>query len=416
MEAEVDLGPFLRALARGWYWIVIGLAAVLVAARLWASAGPPMYEATSLVTVAEAAQLVQLDPRIRPVEASAPDSLLAFPELATSDSVLQRVAASLAGGATAHVSFANLKNMVSAENGTDRTLVRLTVRHADPAVAALIANTWGDHFVAEANAIYGRPSDEHAAFYQEQLAEAEQELEAADQALVAFAAVDQTQVLSNTLAAADALQQQYLSQRGQVDNLSQDVRALRQQLADEPAEGASLAPADQLTALGLQLRAFNIEAELPLQFQLEPGTNLIGGDAAALLASLDRILAGLESRRSELQDQIEALGPQMMALQGQLEGQRTKQLRLTLDRSIAEETYLAVSRKLDEVRITSQETSGGIRLASRAAVPTEPVASGGLIFLGLSVLGGLLFGVLLALLFGSRRPVERCLSAPEAGG
>ena len=93
MEEEIDLRAYVAVLIRYWKWIA-GLALVAaVAAFVVSLLLPSSYEASAVVIITEPRYQMQFDPRFATVDQWTP-AYKAFPTLATSDEVLQRVLAS----------------------------------------------------------------------------------------------------------------------------------------------------------------------------------------------------------------------------------------------------------------------------------------------------------------------------------
>ena len=63
-----------------------------------------------------------------------------------------------------------------------------------------------------------------------------------------------------------------------------------------------------------------------------------------------------------------------MEVQRQKEEADVELMRLTRERDVADTTYLALATKVEEQRIAASDALGDTRLASQAAVPTEPMS------------------------------------------
>ena len=79
MEDEIDLRPYFEAIIRNWLWIVGAVVLAAAVAYGVSSLLPPTYEATALVAITEARDVVQFDPRFSTVDEAHP--LRAYPEL-----------------------------------------------------------------------------------------------------------------------------------------------------------------------------------------------------------------------------------------------------------------------------------------------------------------------------------------------
>jgi succinoglycan biosynthesis transport protein ExoP len=407
VEEEIDLRQYVEVLVRSWKWIV-GLAlAAAVAALALSSLIPPTYEAMALVAVTEPRYMMRFDPRFETVNTVQP-VYKAYPELASSDDLLQNLLARLSPFPQGVETFQDLRGMLEAGAGADPSMVRLAARSRDPEEAAHIANGWAELFVAQANEIYGAHSGDQVQFFEDQLERAQAELEEAEQELVAFQARNQGAVQEAQLASAQQDLQDYLVERREIERAVRNGRAMRGRVAAQPAD-TQVSPGDGLTALLLQLQAFNVQTSRPEQTEsyaaeLEAGPSIwLQISDATLLASertagelvvfLDELVAILEARREEIEAQAVALEPQILALQQQLQESRAEEDRLTRARDVARETYLTLARKVEEVRIAAADTSGEVRLASRAAVPRRPVSPRKVLNTAVAGALGLILGV-----------------------
>jgi GumC protein len=407
----IDLRPTIEGLLRYW-WLIVGITVVIVALAIIASLMlPERYEATALVAITEPTQRLQFDERFETVVEESP-LLKSYPELATSDELVGELLKQLPSELRL-VAIPDLRGLLAAESGTDPGLVRLIVRHEDPETAALIANAWGELFVEWANLLYGNGSSRQVAFFENQLAEAQTSLETAEQNLINFQDQNRLVLVENEVAALTELQQAYLEDQQTLMFTLSDVKALRSQL--QASNGSSMTLADQLTALTLQAKAFGAVSEVPLPVQLQldgAGVALTGASRAEQLDLLDNLAITLESGLTEIEANLAALEPQMLEKQRVYQEIVTESDRLLRDRDVAEETYLSLARKVDEERILAQDVSGGVRLASGAAVPVNPSGPGLIIsvFVAGAIGLGLGMGVALLLVWWRRaRSAERQL-------
>lgn len=395
MDEVIDLRPTIEGLLRYW-WIVASITFVIVVLAVVANLIlPERYEATALVAITEPTQRLQFDERFETIIEESP-LLRAFPELATSDELLDELLEQLPPELEI-ATIPDLRGLLVAESGTEPGLVRLLVQHEDPETAAMIANAWGQSFVEWANGLYGNGSTQQVAFFENRLAEAQTTMETAEQDLIDFQAQNRLVLVENELAALTELQQAYLTDRRTLTFTLSDVKALRTQL--QTSEALSVTLADQLTTLTLQAKAFNAQSNIPLQFQLDStDVSLTSANRAEQLNLLDNLTTTLENGLAEIDMGLAALEPQMLEKQGVYQEIVTESDRLLRDRDVAQETYLSLARKVDEERILAQDVSGGVRLASGAAVPVNPSGPGLLISVFVAGVIGVGLGMGVALL------------------
>lgn len=397
MDETVDLRPYVEAVAKNW-WKIIGamILATLAVLGLYAL-GKPNYEATALIAITNPTQEINLDPRIRDT-LELNDLARAFPELAMSDSVLTEVlAVAKTEDPDSILTLVQLREHLQATTGDDVRLLRLVTTMADPALAARTANTWANAFLSLVNTIYVG-SREETGFYQQQLADAAVQLETTEAALVDFQSINRQTVIDNELMSLSTLQASYLSDQRTLSLVMDDVNALLYQLDTGSRDAVTLA--DQVTSFALQLKAY--DAQLPAgaaQFQLAADSNLTTTDRPRQIELLSALAATIDSQQGATNSRLAEIEPQLLDLQRQKQELTAKSDRLTRDRDVAQETYVALARKVDELRITAENASSGIHLASQAAIPTEPTRASlpMLIVIGLTVgfLGSLAVIILL---------------------
>lgn len=413
MAEEIDLRQYVDVLIRHWKWIA-GLALVAAVAALVVSFFiPPTYEATALVAVTEPRYVMRFDPRFETVNGIQP-VYKAYPELATSDELLQYLLAHLVPPPQGVESLRDLRGMLDAGAGADPSMVRLAVRSQEPQEAARVVNIWAGLFVIRANDIYGSQNEEQVGFFENQLERAQAELDTAEQVLVAFQARNQGAILEAQLASAQQDLQDYLVEQREVQRAARNTLALRDSVASQPAS-ARVSPGDDLTALLLQMQSYSVRTSRPLQTsQSGQGTSygaeseagpsvwlqvsdatLLSSERTAgeLVAFLDGLVSTLEVRAEEIEAQASDLEPQILTLQQRLQESQAEEDRLTRARDVARETYVTMARKVEEVRIAADDTSGEVRLASQAAIPQIPVAPRKMLNTAVAGALGLMLGV-----------------------
>ena len=409
MEDEIDLREYLEVLIKRWRWIVaLTLIAAAAAAAISFLVLQPTYEASALVLITSPRYQLRFDPRLETVSDIETNSK-AYPSLATSDDLLQRVIEALPASAPEdELVLQTLKGKSRASSGADPSLLELTVANGDAEQAARIANTWAEQYVQYVNELYGQRSED-VAFFSKQLELAQATLEAAENALIEFQADNQSSILSAQLGSLRQAQADYLADQRAIARIIQDIQALRTQLAEQPASRSS-SLGDNLTALLLQVKAFNAESELPIQLQVTTAESLSSKTVSEQIAFLDGLIANLEAKSGDIELLLEELAPETLRLQEAVQQTNTEYERLTRGRDIAKNTYMTLANKVEESRIAAQDETGEVRLASRAAVPRSPVGPRRLMNTVLAGALGLFLAIFLAFF------VEFWQSSPESPG
>jgi uncharacterized protein involved in exopolysaccharide biosynthesis len=395
MEDEIDLRAYVTVLLEYKRWIA-GLAAVSASVALVVSLFlPPVYQATALVAIIEPRYAMEFDPRVQTVSDIQP-AYNAYPALALGDGLVSEVVSDL--GADLHAeerSVYELRKMLDAVNGNDPSIIELTVRDEDPERTSRIANRWAELFVKSTNQLYGE-SDQDQAFFEAQLQDAETALAQAEQDLIEYQSHNDSAFLETQLNNQRASFNEYLGVLRSLQLIVEDARSLQDRLRTQDPS-AQVFLSDELAALLLEMDAFRSlsrqtsflstdtqgevsswqnmgSGTLPLQIQITDQASLGDRQVAEQIAFLSSLVDVLEARQVTLEADAEALRPGMLALQGQLQQVQTEGERLFRSRNIAQETYMTLSRKVAETRISAQDETGNVRLVSRAAVPSTSVS------------------------------------------
>ncbi|MEZ4642793.1 MAG: Wzz/FepE/Etk N-terminal domain-containing protein [Chloroflexota bacterium] len=254
MEEEIDLRPYVEAIIKRWYWVVGTAVAMAVIAFIVSSLLSPTYETTALVAITEPNQLVRFETGFEAIDDVVSRPLRAYPEIALSDELLQDVLDEIQASVPGEITLSQLRGLVQAESGNDLSLIRLVVSYSDPEMTALIANQWARLFVDKANNVYGGTDGTQLAAFDTQLTQLAGELESAEDALVEFQSRNRLAILDSELLALQTSRTDLASAQLTANSLLRDIEALRDLLLAQ--SGDSVALADQLTALFLQVSAF----------------------------------------------------------------------------------------------------------------------------------------------------------------
>jgi uncharacterized protein involved in exopolysaccharide biosynthesis len=392
-EEEIDLRKYVEVLLRHWPWVVGCAVLAAVVAFGVTALMEPTYEASAVVLITEPRYQMQFEPRFETVDQWQP-AYEAFPELATSDGVLEMVVAAYEPSPEAGIErwrLKVLKGMVEASSEGDPSLVKLTVSCGSAGDAAALANVWAEKLVERGNEIYSEGEDD-AAFFQRQATQAEEALEKAEVDLISFQARDRASIVSAQLNSYRQTQSDYLADQRTIAYLTQDIKGLRDQMAQQPDDQpASLA--DDLTTLYLQVKAFNAEASTPIQLQVNSAESLSQQSRSEQRAFLADLVETLDAKSMAIEERLADLEPEILALQEELQTIKTEEERLRRAQTLAQETYMTLSRKLEEARIAAQEENGVLQVGSRAAVPEDPAGPSKRMNTALAGAVGLMVGV-----------------------
>jgi capsular polysaccharide biosynthesis protein len=392
IDDEIDLRKWLDILLTRKWWI-LGLTLLVVAISFGVgSLLPKTYEATAIAAVTQLRNQLRFDTRIETV-GNISINYQSFAALALSDAVIKELFDTLEVLPNGIKMPAQLRGHLKAEARAD--LIHLTASASDPFTAEVIANRWVEIYVPHVNHVYKSLADEQLPFFIDQLAGAEQELQQTQQALMEFQARNPELILTNQLLALETTLANTLNNRKAIDFLLDDIRSLIDQLgAQQPNE--SISTAAQLSAIYLQTRAFT-EGDIPLPVQVQFSTPENPPTAAEQIRELEALANAMEVQAAALEAQIQALEPQIKAVQSDLQNALNEKDNLTRKQTVSQETFLALARKVQETRISSEDVSGQVKLASIAIANNQPASPRRLLITAVAGAASFLIVVMLVL-------------------
>ncbi len=408
-EPEFNLRDFLDVVRRRWRIIVVPFLVVLGGALGLSLATPPVYRASTTVTIDKSPPVILVD---RAGEASlfadqpptqAPD-VNTLVELIQSDVVRDGALARLTPGLGERGANAALAGL-SVQLIRDTELVRVNVEHTDPNVAADAANAVVASLVDMNLKARRRRATEVRGFIDTQLGLAGQKLRAGEAELVA-----------------------YKNQHGDV-SLAEETSLNLQKLAELEAQRMEAhlprLEAESLTAR-LESQLATLEIELSgLQQQFTAKHPAVISTEAKIEETKRRLQVELSRNRQIEQSRERAIAAAIGRYEDRVHEVPTREAeltRLTRNTKEAEQIYLLLSSKLQQAIIAEASIGSAVQVVDTAKVPDSPAKS--------RARRTMLFGAVLGLMFGmgaalfieqlddtmrSAKDVEEALGAPVLG-
>jgi len=411
---ESDLRQYIRVLIRRWplILIVVALAATIgFFVSKWQER-EPTYEATALVVMGSPRYVLKYDTRIQTAaQAKIGMTESTLTALATSDEMLRQVLAEVQDALPeTRLTLRSLKRTLAASAYGDSGLLTLTAQGSEPAVVAEIVNTWADVFVTYANRVYGVSGG--VSFFEAQVARAKEELDEAQQDLIAYQAQSELGMLENQYKSLGSLQMEYVSEQRRIGSLLQDVDILRAQLGERPVT-TPIPFDDQLAILGLSLKALNapLGRSNPANVVINDESLWASRSRAEALTYLETLEENLQTKLAYYGTQLADIVPWLQDLQERMESSGAEGEQLTQARDLAREIQYMVMRELEETRILDADIANRAWVTSTADVPQRPLEPPRTLqntilaaVVGLLIAVGVAF--LLEYLAGERQPVE----------
>jgi capsular exopolysaccharide synthesis family protein len=408
-EPEFNLRDFFNVVARRWRIIVAPFAVIVGAAVGLSLATPPVYRASTTVTTDKSPPVILLD---RSGEVSmfsdqpatqAPD-VHTLAELIKSDVVHDGAMARLTpglGGQGANAALASL----NVQPIRDTELVRVSIEHTDPNVAADAANAVVDSLIDMNLKARRRRATEIQHFIKQQLGLAGEKLRNSEAELV-----------------------DYKNRHGDV-SLAQETSLTLQKLAELEAKRVDarlprLESASLVATLQSQLASLEIEFS-GLQQQFTEKHPAVISTKAKIEETKRRLLVETTRDRQTEQSRERGIAAAIGQYEDRVRGVPTREAelaRLTRNTKEAEQIYLLLSSKFQQAIIAEASIGSAIQVVDTAKAPNSPAKQRARRTMFLGSILGLMFGMAAALFIEqlddavrSAKDVEEALGAPVLG-
>lgn len=430
MDETLDLRELVKALLRR-KWIIILMVIVSVATAWFASSRmPKIYEAQTTVLVK--------DPRssgealfLQGLTGLNADKLQNYVELVRSRTVAERAAASLGHDWDVYDSaFAKFRESISVQLVTGTETIRISVQGENPSEASRTANAMAQAFIEFSRDMNRTEATSARVFIEEQLQVVEEQLRGAEEALQLYREEErvlnpseesriilqrvtdlETRYAETELAYAETLRRlQEIRTRLSAEDatlvtsttISNNpmVTTYRSTIFQLETELAGLL--NQYTEQHPQVQAVRAkiaEAERQLSTEVE---RIVSNETRTFNPIYQSLLAELTTLETEsvlYESRLQALDVQIGITDGRLEGLPEKELklaRLIRDQSVAEEIYLLLRNRYEEIRITEAMQTADVMVIDPSIVPQRPIKPRRMLNIAIAGFLGIFVGVGLA--------------------
>jgi succinoglycan biosynthesis transport protein ExoP len=367
VEDEIDPRYYIGVVAKYWKWI-LGLLVVAVALAALVSylVLPPVYETAATVWVGEGA----LRPEAQPADSTQGDTDITSE--AKNAAVRRQVLGVLGETLPEELrSLEALDQLFSVHPVKGKKTYQLKVRYNDPHVAADLANTWATVLVDKAKARYTALAE--ALDPLEQLTTAEEDLQAAEQALVEFQQTTSVAALEAVIEAQTEALADYERAETNVQLALQDANSLKRQLEATGSESPPLASA--LSALLIELSGLGAQSTQGGQIQISLDTLAVSElSVTEQIEHLDNLIVALGAKHQALVTTSEELLQKILKAQGDLQEARVELTRLQQEQDEARGTYESLSKKVEKAAIAGETEREIAQVVSVAETPVKPVS------------------------------------------
>lgn len=430
VDETLDLRELVRALYRRKAIIILMVVVSVLTAYLASSRLPRIYEATTTLLVK--------DPRtsgealfIQGLTGLNADKLQNYVELARSRTVAERTAAALGYDWDVHdPEFAEFRNNISVQLISGTETIRVSVQGEDPDEAARTANAMAQAFI-EFNRDMNRTEATSARlFIEEQLQVVEEQLREAELALQLYREteriLDPSQESRIILERITNLDTRYAETQLAYEETLRRLEEVRTRLeAEDPTLISSTTISNNPMVTTYRSTLFSLETELAgllnqyneqhpqvqsvrakiaeVERQLSNEVERIVSNETRTFNPIYQSLLGeltvLETDSVLFESRLGALESQIERMNERLEGLPEKELqlaRLIRDQSVAEQIYLLLRNRYEEVRITEAMQTADVMVIDPSIVPRRPIKPRVMLNVAIAAFLGLFVGVGLA--------------------
>lgn len=431
----MNVWDYLESLKSRWRLIALTALTVLAAVAVWTWQSPRTYTASATLLF----DLQQADPVAAKGSGAASKASTVLgtqAEIIRSGIVAQRVAAQLG--------YDKKPELVAAyrESGTqglglrewigrrllgplevvatrNTNVLAINYNGSDPELAARLATAFAEAYVQTQLQLRIDPARVYSQWFESQITDARDRLEVAQRRLSSF------QQQRGLVGAG-----RFDIEQAQLSELSQQMTGAQAELAQAQARantsvGTSSSTQQSGVVQGLDSQIAGKSAELQqLRQTLGPNHPLVAAARAELGELQSRRSQAVGNAVSAVRTDSAAAASREASLRGLVAAQRERVLRLAnaqdemsvLQRDVdtARTAYDAVTGRLNEMRLQSEIPQTNVSVLDRATAPTLPSSPDVGLRLLLGILGGLFFGMIIALFLEWRRPKVRTVDGFEA--
>lgn len=388
---EIDIKKIIKKLLLQWYWI-LGITLIIgFLTFLNFYLKDDFYESRSRIALIEPRFQAQFQSNPSPSDPSLTSgsyntnittSRLAIPSeslissAVTSDKVILQLFSEWSNPDKNEISLENfVENNLEVSLESKGSIITLAVKAQTSEEAADLSNIWVKLAIEQINSTFFSTDEDMIAYFQEQMENAKSTRDNSGEALVEFAAQDNSEFLQIQLdnlnmKASETLQRRRVLEAAEsdimgilayVESLSPDVMARQRDLLNFTLIQSRIYGSSVLTG----------QADSPVQLQIvvDPSQeDLTNSEFIEVLNGWSKVI---RSEMSNLDSAHAALGPEISALQSMIKEIQLERNLLDTDYSLNESTYKTLKTKLEEVKLDISFTAGGNAILVNRAYPTQ---------------------------------------------
>lgn len=426
MEETIDLRQLFQVLLRRKWLIVLLVIVAMGSAYISSRRMTPIYQATASILVRDPGSAERMV--LETLTGTSRNQVQNYVEILRSRTLALRAAELMGHDYDVHESaFQAFRSSISVSPVSGTETIRISAEDADPARAARIANAVAEAFIEFSRDMNRQQAAGARMFIEEQLQIVEQQLVQTETALQTYreservlAPSEETRIVLGLLSDLEARHAETQLARDQAMRRLDEVR--RRLAEEEPSLISSTTISNnplvsqQRTRLAtletelagllenfneqhpqvVALRAQMREVEAQISREVERIVTSETRTANPLYQSFVREVIELETESMLSASRLAALSEQIRTVEGRLASLPEKELtlaRLMRDQNVAEDIYLLLRNRYEEVRITEAMQTADVSILDPSIVPRSPVRPRVMLNVAIAAFLGVFVGV-----------------------
>lgn len=374
---EIDIKKIIKKLISKWYWIFGAALLIGVSTFLFFFLKKDIYESKSMIALVQPRFQAEFGSDITTSDLTMPSEGF-LTDAVMSNEIVQELFSAWTNPEKDEIPLEKfVKNNLSVTLNSKGAVVVLAAKAETAQEATDLANLWAELAVKQINTTYYGIDADQVVYFEEQIESAKLAYDTSGDALVEFAAKDNSDYLQIQLNNINAKVGDTIQRRMVLEAAESDVIGMVEYLGNYEPE-AIVRPSDLLNFTLIQSRVYGSPvvsglAGSPIQLQLVAESTGEDITNQEFIEVLNGWSATLRTKMLNLDEENIALVSEITELQSVIKEIHQERSLLETDYSLNESTYKTLKTKLEEVRINIDSTDSNAKMLSVALPPEEAI-------------------------------------------
>lgn len=374
---EIDIKQLIKKLVSKWIWIFAAALLIGVSTFLFFFLKKDIYESKAIIALVQPKFQAEFDSKITTSDLVMPSEGF-LTDAVLSNDIVQELFSAWTNPEKNEIPLENfVKNNLSVTLNSKGAVIVLAVKAETAQEATDLANLWAELAVRQINTTYFGIDADQVVYFEEQIESAKLAYDTSGDALVKFAAKDNSDYLQIQLGSINAKVGDTLQRRMVLEAAESDVMGIVDYVGNYDPEGIAR-PSDLLNFTLIQSRVYGSPvvsglAGSPIQLQLvveSAGEDLTNQEFIEVLIGWTAIL---RSEMANLEEENAALVSEITELQSAIKEIQQERSLLETDYNLNKTTYITLKTKLEEVRLNIDSADSNAKMLSMAIPPEEAI-------------------------------------------